>query len=237
MMLGLAAQVLSGPNVHLIHSSYAELPEVLPTLNISAVDRILLDLGLSSDQLADRERGFGFQTAGPLDMRFDTSTGQPVWELLESANEEQLANIFHEYGEERFSRQIAAAIVDRRRSRPVRTAADLVAAVEETVPAKSRRESHSHPATRAFQALRIAVNEELNHLQRALDRSLDESLAPGGRLVVITFHSLEDRMVKDAFRNKERWQNLTSKPVPATPLEQKVNPRSRTAKLRAARRI
>lgn len=236
MMLGLAAQVLSAPNVHLIHFSYADLPEALQSLNVDSVDRILLDLGLSSDQLVDRERGFGFQTGGPLDMRFDTSRGQPAWQLMENADAEELARIFQGYGEERFSGAIAAEIVARRKRSPVRTAADLVEAVERAVPGKSRQESHKHPATRVFQALRIAVNEELSHLQRALEHSLYDSLKTGGRLVVITFHSLEDRLVKDAFRNEERWQNLTPKPVPATPLEQKINPRSRTAKLRAARK-
>ena len=237
MMLGLSAKAVAAPNVHLIHSSYADLPEVLQNLNVGQADRILLDLGLSSDQLADRERGFGFQSGGPLDMRFDTTRGEPAWQILNESEQGELERIFHDYGEERFGKGIAAEIVTRRATVPVQTAADLVDAIEAAVPERFRRRAHKHPATRLFQALRIAANEELSHLERALEHSLPESLKPGGRLAVITFHSLEDRLVKDAFRDHTRWENLTPKPVTASPLEQKVNPRSRTAKLRAARRL
>lgn len=234
MMLQYAANVLSGPNCHLRQAGYAELSQVLEQLGIPQVDRILLDLGLSSDQLADPQRGFGFQTGGPLDLRFDVSQGEPAWSLLEQRNESELADIFNQYGEERFSRQIAQEIVTRRRTSPVRTAEDLVEAVAAAVPAKFQREARMQPATRVFQALRIAVNRELDHLETALGGTLYDALGPMGRLVIITFHSLEDRLVKREFRGQERWQNLTAKPITATPAEQRMNPRARTAKLRAA---
>lgn len=234
MMLEWASKAVSGPNVTLRHASYAELSEVLQELGIAQVDRILLDLGLSSDQLADAERGFSFDAAGPLDLRFDPTRGEPAWKRLEEYDEDELTDILDRYGEERFSRAIAREIIGRRTANPVRTANDLAAAVETAVPGKFQREARKHPATRVFQALRIAVNDELNHLQTALQTTLHHSLAPGGRLVIITFHSLEDRLVKDEFRSADRWQNLTSKPVPASAAEQRINPRSRTAKLRAA---
>jgi 16S rRNA (cytosine1402-N4)-methyltransferase len=224
-------------NCHLRHASYVELPRVLEELGITAVDRILLDLGLSSDQLADEERGFAFASGGPLDLRFDVSQGEPAWQLLERADESELARIFHEYGEERYSRRIAAQIVSLRRSRPVHTARDLVDAVAESLPGKVRQEARKQPATRVFQALRIAVNDELAQVERALNDVLPDCLALGGRVVVLSFHSLEDKLVKQAFRSDARWQNLTPKPITATPAEQRMNPRSRTAKLRAASRL
>jgi 16S rRNA (cytosine1402-N4)-methyltransferase len=236
-MLAHAGRRLQGSNCRLVHASYSQLAEVLETNGIERVDRILLDLGLSSDQLADEERGFGYRTAGSLDLRFDTSQGQPAWKLIENSSAEQLTHIFEEYGEERFARQIAEQLIARRKDRPVKTAADLVEAVAESVPAKFQREARTHSATRVFQALRIAVNEELTHLQTALERVLPQSLVPGGRLVVISFHSLEDRLVKQTFRDKQQWQNLTSRPVCASALEVRMNPRSRTAKLRAAAKI
>ncbi len=247
MMLDFARSVLTESNCILRHANYADLSHVLEELEsdddsvavdqqrrFESVDRILVDLGLSSDQLADDSRGFGFQTSGPLDLRFDTSSGQPAWQLVEQSDEDELENLFREYGEERFSRKIAQHLVERRRSRPVRTAQDLVDAVAEALPTQFQRQSKKQPATRVFQALRIAVNEELTHLATALNEVFHDALSPGGRLVVITFHSLEDRLVKNAFRNAERWHNLTKKPVTATPTEVRLNPRSRTAKLRAA---
>lgn len=233
MMLRLAGAKVGGPNCHLVHSSYAQLPDVLHRLGLPAADRVLLDLGLSSDQLADRERGFGFQTGGPLDLRFDVSQGTPAWQLIEQLDQPQLADLLRTWGEEPQSDRIAAALVARR---PVRTAEDLVAAVEAALPGKYQRDARKHPATRVFQALRIAANEELTQLEHALNHALPAAIPPGGRAVIITFHSLEDRLVKDAFRDHARWENLTPRPVTASPLEQKMNPRSRTAKLRAARR-
>ncbi|NOX56280.1 MAG: 16S rRNA (cytosine(1402)-N(4))-methyltransferase RsmH, partial [Planctomycetes bacterium] len=222
MMLDLARQVLPTPPCHLYHASYSELAQVLKHHEaatgqaVSGVDRILLDLGLSSDQLADPSRGFSFTATGPLDLRFDPTRGEPAWKLLERLGQRELERIFSQYGEERFSRRIARRIVERRRSQPVRTAADLVQAVEHAVPARFRRQARRHSATRVFQALRIVVNDELGHLERALAHDLYEALVPGGRLVVISFHSLEDRIVKNCFRDPARWERLTPKPVPPT---------------------
>ena len=245
-MLELASSALSQPNCYLHHASYADLPEVLEQINgpggtniaeslgNRGVDRILLDLGLSSDQLADHQRGFSFSSTGPLDLRYDRSQGEPAWQLIGRLDEEKLAGILRDYGEERFSRRIARQLVSRRRTEPVRTANDLVEAVAEAIPNRFLRDARKHPATRVFQALRISVNDELAHLESALRHGLYNLLSSGGRLVVISFHSLEDRLVKHTFREQERWQILTKKPVTATPAEKRTNPRSRSAKLRAA---
>lgn len=234
LMLQHAATVVTGERSHLCHASYRDLPKVLAERSLDAVDRVLVDLGLSSDQLADRERGFGFSTSGPLDMRFDVSQGEPAEQLLARAPSDELEAIFREYGEERFSRAIAERIVMHRRSESIRTAADLVAVIDAALPSSIKREARKEPATRVFQALRIAVNRELEHLEHALKHSLYESLRPGGRLVVITFHSLEDRLVKHAFRDESRWQCLHKKPVAPSPQEIRINPRARSAKLRVA---
>jgi len=233
-MLARASSALADPRCILKPASYAQLPEILDQLGIGQVDRVLLDLGLSSDQLADRTRGFSFQDAGPLDMRFDTSQGATAADLLATLGEDELSDLIYRFGEEPANRSIARAIIDRRASDPIRTAADLVEAV---AAAHSRSGSHrteKHPATRVFQALRIAVNHELEHLQTFLTTFLPKRLNAGGRVVIITFHSLEDRLVKDAFRDHDLWQNLTRKPVTPRSAEQRMNPRCRTAKLRAA---
>jgi len=236
-MLERARAKLTGPNCHLIHASYAELEDVLQQLGLPPVDRILLDLGLSSDQLADEERGFGFRASGPLDLRFDTSQGEPAWQWLEKVSEAELADVLHEYGEEPFARRIARSIVEQRRTHPIRTAAELTAAVDAALPRSVQQSARKQPATRVFQALRIVVNRELDQLDKALDHVLYNSLKPGGRAVLISFHSLEDRRVKQAFRDSQRWQVLTPKPVTATAAEQRANPRCRSAKLRAAERL
>jgi len=231
MMIGLAAANLGdSPDVVLRQSSYAELDDVLDELALPAVDRVLVDLGLSSDQLADRERGFGFKAGGPLDLRFDIRRGQPASQLLQAASVEQLTDIFREYGEDPNAHRIAHAIVQQRSRQPIERAEQLAELVERASP--GRRETH--PATRVFQALRIAVNEELEQLKRLLSDVSPRRIQSGGRLVVISFHSLEDRFVKEAFRETERWDPLTKKPVTATPTEERLNPRSRSAKLRAA---
>ena len=234
MMLDHAAKTVSGPNVILRQSSYVQLPAVLQDLAIDGVDRILLDLGLSSDQLSDASRGFGFSSVGPLDLRFDVSTGRPAAQVLAEASSSQLEEIFREFGEESLARQLAEFLVKRRATKPIRTGAELAEAVAECPAFRRHGQSDKHPATRIFQALRIAVNHELEHVQQGISASAFQSLKAGGLLAVITFHSLEDRIVKNEFRDGQKWDNLTSKPIVATPQEQRFNPRSRSAKLRVA---
>lgn len=235
-MLNIAREKLQAPNVILEQDSYANLESILRRHSIDRVDRILLDVGLSSVQLSDPERGFGFTSVGFLDMRFDPSQGEPAWKLLESADEDELVRLFEEFGEEPFARRIAAGIVAERTSRSIRTPTDLISVVERALPSSIISHSRKEPATRIFQALRIAVNRELEQLDQALNQALFECLMPGGIAVIISFHSLEDVRVKQEFRRQERWQNLTPKPVTPAPSETRANPRSRTAKLRAARK-
>ena len=228
-----AADELRGLPVQLEHGNYSDTPEILAALGVGSVDGVLLDLGLSSDQLADVERGFSFQSEGPLDLRFDTTRGEPAWRLIERLSAEHLADLIYQYGEERFSRRIARRIVERRRSETIETAAELARVIRSAVPRS--RDERIDPATRTFQALRIAVNEELKWLDVAV-RRLPECLRPGGRLAIISFHSLEDRMVKEAFRDDDRLEVLTRRPVRASEQEVATNPRSRSAKLRVAER-
>ncbi|MCR9231288.1 MAG: 16S rRNA (cytosine(1402)-N(4))-methyltransferase RsmH [bacterium] len=239
MMLGFAreklgVETLPDGQCFLRQASYAELPAVLEELKLPSIDRVLLDLGLSSDQLSDETRGFGFETPGDLDLRFDTRQGIPAWQLLETLSEAELVEIMEVYGEERFSQRIASQLVQQRKTNPVRTAADLIKAVQAAMPAKALATARKNPATRVFQALRIAANQELEQLETMLDAVLPQALKPGGRAVIISFHSLEDRMVKQAFKDRDQWKNLTAKPITATQAEQRVNPRCRTAKLRVA---
>lgn len=215
--------------------SYEQVPKALAAMGLDSVDSMLLDLGLSSDQLADAERGFSFtQGAAPLDLRFDPESGHTASQWLAWHQESEIADAIYQYGEERFSRRIAREIVTRRRrENPVQTVHDLVEVCRRCVP---RSKNHDiHPATRTFQALRIVVNDELGILERTL-RSAPEWLSPGGRLAVISFHSLEDRIVKHAFRNDPRWNALTKKPIRPSSDEVLANPRSRSAKLRVAER-
>lgn len=237
MMLQFASQKLPQDNVTLKHSSYADLPEVLKQLHLSGVDRILVDLGLSSDQLEHAERGFGFSTSGRLDMRFDESHGESASELINTASKAELIQIFEDYGEEKFSTSITDAIIKRRTQSPIETVQDLNQIVESAIPETVLRQSEKHPATRVYQALRIAVNNELQHVQRAITQTFPDCLNLNGILAVITFHSLEDRLVKRAFQDQSQWENLTTKPITPRPNEQKMNPRSRSAKLRAAKLI
>jgi len=229
-----AERNLAGLPVRPVQANFSRLPEVLAGIGIPAVDGVLLDLGLSSDQLADETRWFSFDSDGPLDLRFDASTGQPAWRVLETLREDRLADLIYQYGEERFSRRIARQIVQRRRAAPIRTAAQLAELIRSCVP---RSRGHAiDPATRTFQALRIAVNDELNSLELALQR-LPDCLKPGGHLTVISFHSLEDRLVKHAFRQDSRLRNLTKKPIRPGGSEIASNPRSRSARLRVAQRL
>lgn len=236
-MLSLAAKKLDAPNCQLVHASYAELRTVLDQLGIERVDRILLDIGLSSDQLAADERGFSFQASGPLDLRFDTTQGQPAWKWLEKIGLAELCEILDKYGEEPFARRIAERVIQQQPIKPIRTAQDLSAVVQAALPQSLSAHARRDPATRVFQALRIAVNQELFQLETVLSGVLADCLVSGGLAVIISFHSLEDRQVKQAFRESNLWHNLTPKPVPATPQEQRANPRSRSAKLRSARRL
>lgn len=229
-----AERNLAGLPVRLAHANYCHLPEVLSEWGLDRVDGVLLDLGLSSDQLADRSRGFSFDADGPLDLRFDPTEGEPAWRLIERLGAERLADLIYRYGEERYSRRIARRIIERRRREPIRTSAQLAAIVRSCVPRS--RHHRIDPATRTFQALRIAVNAELESLEQALLR-IPDCLRTGGRFAVISFHSLEDRLVKRAFRNDPRLENLTKKPVRPDESEVARNPPSRSARLRVARRM
>jgi len=229
-----AQGVLAGLPVRLAQANFCDLPEVLAALEVPQVDAILLDLGVSSDQLADSTRGFSFWSDAPLDLRFDPTSGEPAWRLLNRLSEQHLADLIYHYGEERYSRRIARAVVQRRRREPLRTAAELAELVRSVVPPE-RGPGAIDPATRTFQALRIAVNDELKSLEIAL-RRIPQCVRPGGRVAIISFHSLEDRRVKEAFRGDCRYRPLTRKPVRPSQQELADNPRCRSAKLRVAER-
>lgn len=229
MMLGFARARLNHPQAMLYRASYTDAVNILSESGVRGVDRVLLDLGLSSDQLADRNRGFGFDAGGPLDMRFCPDEGTPAAELL-LRSQEQIAAIFTSWGEEPAADRIAAEIVRLRNSGArVQTAADLVSCVE-SITGRNRT-----PVTRVFQALRIAANEELQRVSAMLETVLPQILNPHAIAAVISFHSLEDRIVKNAFRSNPGWKVLTNTPVTAQPAEIRINPRSRPAKLRIAR--
>jgi len=221
------------PQITLIHASFAEVGERIAP---ASLDGMMADLGVSSLQLGDPARGFSFQAEGPLDMRMNPMSGETAEQVVNHIDERELADVIYEFGEERRSRRIARAIV---RSRPIRTTQQLVAVVSAAARSMNRKHERIHPATRTFQALRIFVNRELDDL-KALLEAAPRVLKPGGRLVVISFHSLEDRIVKDALRDGARqgwYQLLTKKPVTAGAEEIDRNPRSRSAKMRAAERL
>ena len=220
------------PWVSLHVANFESLPAVLAAAGLSAVDGVLADLGVSSDQLDDPARGLAFAHDGPLDMRL-SQTGTSAADLVNRLSERELAEIIFRYGEERHSRRIAQRIVQARREAPIRTTGELARLVRQCVP-----RSHGHsidPATRTFLALRVAVNDELAVLE-ALLRALPGCVRPGGRVGIISFHSLEDRPVKHALREATYWEVLTKKPITASSEEVERNPRSRSAKFRAARR-
>jgi len=232
--LDAAAVSLAGLPVRTVHGNFCDLPEVLAEMKIASVDGVLLDLGLSSDQLADSRRGFSFSSDGDLDLRFDPTRGEAAARLVNRLSASHLADLIYHYGEERFSRRIAAAIVERRRIQPIQRADELAELVRRCIP--TPKGGHRiDPATRTFQALRIAVNDELKSLEIAL-RRIPDCLHSGARLAIISFHSLEDRRVKEAFRDDSRLESLTRKPVIASDDELARNPRARSAKLRVAAR-
>jgi 16S rRNA (cytosine1402-N4)-methyltransferase len=221
------------PAVTLLHRSFAEIAK---GQRPATVDGILADIGVSSLQLDDARRGFSFQAEGPLDMRMDPGGERTAEQVVNHLDERQLADVIYEFGEERRSRRIARAIC---RSRPIRSTAHLAEVVSAAARPMNQAERRIHPATKTFQALRIFVNRELDDL-KALLEAAPRILKPGGRVVVISFHSLEDRIVKDAFRDGARdmyFRVLTKKPVMATEEESGRNPRARSAKLRAAERV
>jgi 16S rRNA (cytosine1402-N4)-methyltransferase len=234
-MLDLARPRLTGLPATLVHANYERVRDVLDELGVAAVDGVLADLGFCSDQMDDPQRGFSFSQPGPLDMRLDPTRGEPVSALLRRLSERDLADLIYQNGEERFSRRIARRIVEARRTGLPQTTAELADLVRRCVPRPKGRRGAIDPATRTFQALRIAVNDELGALDRLLEQ-LRRCLKPGGRAVLISFHSLEDRRVKTAFRDRSLWESLTPKPVQASEEEVQTNPRARSAKLRAARK-
>jgi 16S rRNA (cytosine1402-N4)-methyltransferase len=243
-----------GDRVVLRQANFRELGTVAPESGFAQVDGLLLDLGLSSYQLADEERGFSFRTGGRLDMRFDASRGVPAAELLASLDARELADMFKRFGEEPFAGRIARAIVEERASGPIDTADQLARVVERVVPGTPRGRRKVHPATRVFQALRIAVNAELDALGEALASGLD-LLRPGGRLVVLSYHSLEDRIVKRFIAAERkgctcppelpvcvcgrnpRLRRIGPPSITPSAAEVAANPRSRSARMRAAERL
>jgi 16S rRNA (cytosine1402-N4)-methyltransferase len=250
-----AAEVLApfGDRVVLRHRNFSEAAGVLAELGINGLDGMLLDLGVSSHQLDEASRGFSFRGEAPLDMRMDPTSGPTAADLVNTAAAEELARIFREYGEERWAGRIARRIVQVRQQHPLTTTRQLAELVRDSVPG-GKAPARIHPATRVFQALRIQVNQELEHISRGIAEAID-LLNPGGRLVVISFHSLEDRIVKRFFQeeakgcicpprlptcvcnHRPRVELLTRKGVRAADAEVEVNPRARSAVLRAVRRI
>jgi 16S rRNA (cytosine1402-N4)-methyltransferase len=216
-----------------VHGGYHHAGSILPSLGVTALDGAVLDLGLSSDQVDDPERGFSFRLDGPLDMRFDTSSGDTVLMFLHNLSARSLEEILATYGEERYCKKLSRGILEARDRGKLKTTVDLAELVTRL---QGRRRGKIHPATRVFQALRIAVNHELENLDTAL-REIPLLLTPGGRLCVVSYHSLEDRAVKLAFRelakDKGRWSIVTPKPVRPSVTETRINPRARSARMRA----
>ena len=242
-----------GDRVTLVHANFCEIAQVLLDLGIPGVDGILLDLGVSSPQLDDGERGFSYMADAPLDMRMNRQDSLSAYEVVNHWPREELRRILFDYGEERYAPLIAAAIERRRIEKPIETTLELVDVIRSAMPSKALREKQ-HPAKRSFQAIRIAVNDELGSVERMMKAAI-ERLNPDGRLAVITFHSLEDRIVKSAMQNaakgctcppefpvcvcgnKPKVKVLTKKPVISTEEELNENPRARSAKLRVAEKV
>jgi 16S rRNA (cytosine1402-N4)-methyltransferase len=248
-----ARLAIYGERIRLLHGDFADVAGHLNSLGIPSLDGFILDLGVSSYQLDTRERGFSFQQDAPLDMRMDTSSGETAADLVNELPERELGRIISEYGEERWAKRIASFIAKERTDSLITTTFRLVDIIKGAVP-KAKWDERIHPATRTFQALRIAVNSELESLERGMRAALD-LLKPGGRGVIISFHSLEDRIVKHIFREyaagctcprqmpvcvcgkQPRVKVLTNRPVTATQAEINENPRARSAKLRAVEKL
>ena len=242
-----------GKNTTVVRSNFSELASVCRSLGIDAIDGVLLDLGVSSYQLDTAERGFSYSADAPLDMRMDNRCSLGAYEVVNSYSEQELKRILYDYGEERFAPAIASAIVKRRESRPIETTAELSDIIKYAIPPAAREGGH-HPAKRSFQAIRIEVNRELDVIEPAI-RGAVEMLRSGGRIAIITFHSLEDRIVKQAFAslasgctcpkdfpicvcgNKPKVRLVNRKPILPSKAELEENPRSRSAKLRVAEKI
>ncbi len=239
--------------VSLVHSNFCELDSALDSLGIGGVDGILLDLGVSSPQLDDGERGFSYMVDAPLDMRMNSEDAQDARAIVNTWSYEELKRILYDYGEERYAPQIASAICRRRETAPIETTLELVDIIRSAMPASALREKQ-HPAKRSFQAIRIAVNDELNSVSKVMQAAIPR-LNPGGRLAVITFHSLEDRIVKNAMAaaakgctcppnfpvcvcgKKPQVKLITRKPIISADAELERNPRARSAKLRVCEKL
>ena len=239
--------------ISFVHGNFRDLPMLLKNQGVEKADGMLFDLGVSSPQLDEAERGFSYMTDAPLDMRMDTSESLTAWFIVNKWPEEKLKKILFEFGEERYAPRIAAAIAQRRGAAPIDTTGELVDVIRSAMPASALREKQ-HPAKRSFQAIRIAVNDELASISELMDNAA-ELLAPGGRLAVISFHSLEDRIVKNAIAAREHGctcprdfpvcvcgfrqtlKSITRKPILPSEQELSENPRSRSAKLRVAERV
>lgn len=239
-----ALEVASGrltefsPAIQFVHDEFRHLPSILSQAGVARVHGIVADLGISSFHVDQPDRGFSFASEGPLDMRMDRDQTTTAAQLLRRLSERDLAHLLETYGEERYARRIARGIIEARHSRPIETTTALAHLVRQAVPPAART-GRIHPATRTFLALRIVVNDELSSLQALLD-VLPDVLVPGGRAVVISFHSLEDRLIKQAFRRgaeEGALRLLTKKPVRPSEEETLRNPRSRSAKLRAVERV
>jgi len=242
-----------GDTVTLVHSNFCEIKEILNTLQIPGVDGILLDLGVSSPQLDDGERGFSYMVDAPLDMRMNNEDALTAQIVVNTWSQEELRRILYTYGEERYAPQIASAICRRREEKSIETTLELVDVIRSAMPPAALREKQ-HPAKRSFQAIRIAVNNELGSVEKVMEDAIT-LLNPGGRMAVITFHSLEDRIVKTAMAEaakgctcppqfpvcvcgkKPLVKQITRKPIVATEEELEINPRSRSAKLRVCEKI